>query len=493
MLKKRNKEGFQIIVIFVGIIAAISGGIIKNLDLMGAGVIIVWIGNMLFCFRDFQKRFFFFLFHVSFFTFLLGRIVVSYLQEQKWWRESGQAYENNSFALIAIMISLLSLFIGATLVENFEKERKHSILCANESEIKFRENLQAAALIIFVVSFIFFCVQESEKLFYIWDKSYLEYYTGFQQQLPFWVYTIASFMKYSLCVYLGTLPSKKRTVIPLVLYIISNIPALLIGVRNPIVLSVFFALAYYVLRNVIDSREKWFGRFEKISLGICAPVGIVFLAAYAYIRSNQEIRTINPLKLFEEFFYSQGVTLNVLTRGYGYRFNLPQRDFRNYTFGGIIDYIIHGHVGQFLFGTEALPEGNCWTNGRISNNLSHNLSYLIMEDNYLKGRGLGSSYILENFVDFGYIGIIIFSIVVGGLLIWFMYGVSKNNLINTIILVSLMQIFFIPRAEATGWLTFIVTIQFWTCVFCCYFGAWLIKKWKWLSLLLENLYIKVGK
>ena len=65
MLKKRNKEGFQIIVIFVGIIAAISGGIIKNLDLMGAGVIIVWIGNMLFCFRDFQKRFFFFLFQNS--------------------------------------------------------------------------------------------------------------------------------------------------------------------------------------------------------------------------------------------------------------------------------------------------------------------------------------------------------------------------------------------------------------------------------------------
>lgn len=491
MVKISNIKTFQAAFILIGVVVAMYGFFVKALDTFSIGVLIIWGGNILFCLEDFQRRFFFFLFHISFFTFLLSRIVVSCLRGQDWWQEYDQAYENNCFALVAIAFSLISLFIGALLVEYLERGKRNKIDRSNFCKREFQKNIQAVALIVFVISFVFLCIQEGEKLIFIWDKSYLEYYTGFHRQLPFWIYTIASFMKYSLCIYLATFPSKKRAFIPLMLYIISNVPAFIIGVRNPIVLSIIFVLAYYVLRNVIDSKEKWIGRFEKISMSIGIPIGIIFLAAYAFIRSDQAVETFNPFKLFEKFFYSQGVTLGVLTRGYGHRLNLPIRDFRNYTFGGIIDYIIHGKLGEFLFGTEALPEGNCWTNGRISNNLSHNLSYLIMKDEYLKGRGLGSSYILENYIDFGYIGIVIFSIILGCLLIWFMYGFGKNYLINTIILVSLMQIFFIPRAEATGWLTFIVTLQFWICVLACYVGAWVLGKWKWLSFLLEKLLIKV--
>lgn len=489
-LKKRSGIILQRAVSVLGIAITVCGVIAKNLDIMSLGILIVWIGNMIFCLGDFQKRFFFFLFQCTFFTFLLGRIVVSYLRNQKWWIELGQAYENNCFAIVAIAISLVSLLLGAIITEAFWKVKKTKAE-SYKGGSEFRKNLQAVALIVFFITFIFFCIQEGEKLYYVWDRSYLEYYTGFHQQFPFWVYTIASFMKYSLCLYLATLPNKKRTIIPLVMYVFSNIPSLLIGMRNPIVLSVLFALSYYVLRNVLDNKEKWFGRFEKISLAICIPVGIIFLAAYSYIRSDQSVKSFNPFKLFTEFFYGQGVTLNVLTRGYGYRLNLPERDFRNYTFGGIIDYIVHGNVGQFIFGTEALPEGNCWTNGRISNNLSHNLSYVVMQEDYLNGRGLGSSYILENYIDFGYIGVAVFSIILGGLLIWFMRGIGKNNLLNTIMLVSLTEIFYIPRAEATGWLTFIVTLQFWVCILACYIGAYILGKWKWLSLLLEKLKIKV--
>lgn len=489
--KRKTMIIFQIMVTLLGIIVTVVGVCSKNLDVMSAGILIIWIGNMIFCLEEFQKRFFFFLFQCTFFTFLLGRIVVSYLRGQKWWTEIGQAYENNCFAVVAIAISLVSLYLGAVITEYFWNRKKTVNFERNESKIEYRKNLQAIALCVFLVTFIFFCIQEGEKLFYVWDKSYVEYYTGFHQQFPFWVYTIASFMKYSLCLYLATLPSKKRSFIPLVMYVISNIPSLLIGMRNPIVLSILFALSYYVLRNILDNKEKWFGRLEKICIAITIPVGVVFLAAYSYIRSDQALKTINPFSLFTEFFYGQGVTLNVLTRGYGYRLNLPEREFRNYTFGGIIDYIVHGNVGQLLFGTEALPEGNCWTNGRISNNLSHNLSYVIMKEDYLNGRGLGSSYILENYIDFGYLGVAIFSLILGYLLIWFIRGIGKNCLLNTIILVSLTEIFYIPRAEATGWLTFIVTLQFWACIIACYVGTWILAKWKWPSLLLEKLRIKV--
>lgn len=299
--------------------------------------------------------------------------------------------------------------------------------------------------------------------------------------------TIASFMKYSLCIYLATMPYKKRTIIPLVLYEFSAIPSLLVGMRNPFIQNALFILAYYVLRNVIDNKEKWIGKIEKIILVVGIPSTLIFMTAFAFIRSGASVRNANPFKLLLGFFEGQGVTINVLSRGYGYCLNLPERDFRNYTFGGIIDYFVHGTVGQRLFGTSPLPDGNCYTNGRLSNNLAHNLSYTVMQDNYLKGQGLGSSYLLENYIDFGYIGVAVFSLVLGGILIYFMRGIKYNNLLNIIIMVSLTGIFYIPRAEATGWLTFIVTIQFWACTVGCYVGAWIIENNQWIYVLFKKL------
>ena len=281
------------------------------------------------------------------------------------------------------------------------------------------------------------------------------------------------------------MPRKWRAFPPLLLYVITGIPSLLIGMRNPIIQNLLFVLAYYVFRNLTDNREKWIGRFEKVLIVVSIPIGIVFLTAVSFIRSGMKI-DMGILKFFTDFFYGQGVSINVLSRGYGYQNNLPQFPFRNYTFGGIIDYFLHGTLGQHLFGNQPLPSYNCYENARQSNNFSHALSYLYLKDDYLNGQGLGSCYIMENYVDFGYMGVILFSLVIGVLLIFFMRGMKKNVLLNTIILVSLTGIFFIPRAEATGWLTFICTVQFWICVGGCWLAAWILGKWKWL----RNLFIK---
>lgn len=100
-------------------------------------------------------------------------------------------------------------------------------------------------------------------------------------------------------------------------------------------------------------------------------------------------------------------------------------------------------------------EGNNWTNGTLSNNFSHNFSYLVRKDDYLNGQGWGSSYILETYVDFGYIGLILFNLILGILLVYMLKRLGRNTLLDTIFLLSLTTIFLIPRAEATGWLSFI--------------------------------------
>ena len=153
-------------------------------------------------------------------------------------------------------------------------------------------------------------------------------------------------------------------ILPLVLYELSAIPALLIGVRNPFMLNSMFILVYYLLRDAVENKEKWFGKIEKIAVGVATPFTLVFMAVYAYIRGGNFVGSINPFKYIVEFFYSQGVTFNVIQMGYGYVDSL-RLHLSHYTFGGIIDYIYYGTLGQRIWGTTPLPAGNCLENALL--------------------------------------------------------------------------------------------------------------------------------
>ena len=79
---------------------------------------------------------------------------------------------------------------------------------------------------------------------------------------------------------------------------------------------------------------------------------------------------------------------------------------------------------------------------------------------------------LENYVDWGFAGVIIFSLVLGMFLILFSLFLKKNNtLLRTIVLVAILGLFFIPRAEATDWIAFLVYIQFWALIIAVYLIA----------------------
>lgn len=459
--------------------AILLGYFLHSFNLLCMGMMILWTHNILFSFEHIKTRIWFLMLHITIFTFLISRPFIGMLRGEKWWETLEQAPENTCFSIVIIVISLVTFYIGARLGELIKVKKIDNEEIKKKKE--FRDALQVVSMVLYYVTMCFFLIQEGEKLLFIQGKSYLEFYSEFQSQLPGIVVSIAALMKYSLCVYLATLPNKKRTFIALAFFEISAIPQLIIGVRNPIMLNSLFILLYYFLRDILGDKKKWIGKIEKILLMLGIPLSLVFMSVYAYIRSGMKIAQTNIFKLFIDFFYGQGVTFDVLGIVYGHRFNLPMREWRNYTFGGMIDYILYGRIGQKVWGTEALPSINCWANGRLSNNLSHNFAYLYMKEDYLKGRGYGSSYLIENYVDFGYIGVAIFSLTLGVLLVYMLRRFGRNTLIDTIVLVSLTTIFFIPRAEATGWLTFIITAQFWIGIAACYLGAYICTKLKWIQ------------
>lgn len=488
-----KKEIVRWLCLAISFILIITGYSMKNFNVLCISMMFLLIHNIVYALENVKDRIVFLMLHITIFTFLISRPFIGMLRGEKWWLTSSQAAENIYFSINAILLSMLFLYLGALIGQYLFKKQEGKNKVSQENiiyrKMQFRNNLQVVAMIAFYITMCFVVVQEGEKLLYMQGRSYVEYYTGFHSQLPGIFHTIASFMRYSLCIFLATFPSKKRAFIPLCLFELSAIPELLIGVRNPIMLNSIFILLYYAIRDIYEKRQKWIGKIEKVLLIIAVPSSLVFMTVYAYVRSGVEIAQKNIFKLFLDFFYGQGVTFNVLGIGYGYRNSLPNRVGRNYTFGGMIDYIFHGRIGQMLFGTEPFPEGNNWINGTLSNNFSHNFSYLVRTEDYLNGQGWGSSYMLETYIDFGYIGLIFFNLILGILLIYMLKRFGKNTLIDTIFLLSLTTIFLIPRAEATGWLSFIVTAQFWACILACYLGAYICTRCQFIQNIIKWLHL----
>ena len=96
-----------------------------------------------------------------------------------------------------------------------------------------------------------------------------------------------------------------------------------------------------------------------------------------------------------------------------------------------------------------------------TNDFAHALAYTARPSEYLNGHGMGSSYLLETYADYGYIGIIVYSILLGYFMSSITYILNRRNLFSIITLYSIKEIYVIPRSSALGFLSFLGRIGFW--------------------------------
>lgn len=454
------------VMILLSVWLGILGLFTNNHNTILCAILGLFIHNVVYSFEVIEKRIYFLIMHVTIFVFLLSRPVISMAKGEIWWQKYGE--EHVEFALTVLAISLLFLVLGAFLETARENRGEKKIYVRTKYEMAYQKNLKIISLLLFCFSSVFSLCLELEKLLFMHGRTYLEYYTSFQSQLPYGVYILSSFMPYCLCIFLATFPKKIECIGPLGIYWCLAIPQLIIGVRNPIMLRSIFIFLYFFMREAIEKKGKWIGKLEKMALAIGTPFVLCFMGIYSSIRSGDTVIRTGIGSMLVNFFYGQGVSFDVLAIGHETIPKLPERAFRNYTFGGIIDYFKFGSIGQKLWGTIPLESGNNLRNALESNSFAHNMSYISKGQQYLDGEGWGSSYLLETYVDYGYLGVAVFSLVLGMLLV---YGTSlweKQGIKLVICLLILMQIFFIPRDAATEAINFIVTMQFWVAMIVCY-------------------------
>jgi len=459
--KKRFKKIMEskylfYLIILVSLIIFIVATVYEKYNVALSAVTMILLYNILFGLANIEKRFMFTIMNLMLFTFVLDRPLISMFRGDEWWYFSSTTIKK---ALLSIMTTEIFLLIGDRISEKIPKNEK------KENYSNSKKILQVILLIAVLVTGIVSAYMEIFKYIDMKDVDYALNYTNEVTEFPIIIRTLATMFSYCVFAYLATMPPKKYSLVILIVYILIGIPAFLLGSRNSLILRVLFAITYMTIRNYFNNEnEIWITKKIKVATIIALPIVIIFLGAYNYIRSDEKIQDTNPISLITDFFYKQGTTFDTICQGFEYEENFKnQKNVISYTFGDIIDYIKHNTISQKVFKTEDLGSGNSMTMVEKSNSLAHRLAYIVLgKGSYLSGHGRGTSYIIETYMDAGMVGVALYSCILGIYLSSCTKILEKDKfLVNYIILTSISQIFLLPRYSASGFISFIVTPQFW--------------------------------
>ena len=434
-------------------------------------LVMLIVSSTLYCFNNIKYYIIHLIFYITIFLFLVSRPTIDYFKHGLINTYQEDAYR---FSFLAVIISIIGLNIGGLLVSKKEKNKKQVDEIQKSSS--FINSIRKVSLVVFFISYPFYFVRLVERLMYRINVSYYEYYAEFKSELPYFTYTLSTFVVYAMCIYLATKPSKRNSTIVLGLFVTANVINLLIGTRNPFVLSLIFSFIYYFMRNQTE-KGVWIGVKEKVVLYIGTPIMMLVMGFLNYARDGEGIGNMSLSELLIDFIYKQGTSFGVLARGYLYGSNLPIREFRNYTFSPIIEYITRGNLGILFGGTPFVSANNSIELALESDRYAHNISYIVLGQDYLAGHGIGGSYVMEMYTDYGMIGLFLLSIIMGISFIFMMKSSYKPGiLLFSITLLILNNLFFMPRGSFTESFYNLVTLQFWGIVIVIFFLAGLIKR-----------------
>lgn len=455
------------VTIFLGISYIYNDSIVTLL----LTLVMLIVSSTLYCFNNIKYYIIHLIFYITIFLFLVSRPTIDYFKHGLINTYQEDAYR---FSFLAVIISIIGLNIGGLLVSKKEKNKKQVDEIQKSSS--FINSIRKVSLVVFFISYPFYLVRLVERLMYRINVSYYEYYAEFKSELPYFTYTLSTFVVYAMCIYLATKPSKRNSTIVLGLFVTANVINLLIGTRNPFVLSLIFSFIYYFMRNQTE-KGVWIGVKEKVVLYIGTPIMMLVMGFLNYARDGEGIGNMSLSELLIDFIYKQGTSFGVLARGYLYGSNLPIREFRNYTFSPIIEYITRGNLGILFGGTPFVSANNSIELALESDRYAHNISYIVLGQDYLAGHGIGGSYVMEIYTDYGMLGIFLLSIIMGISFIFMMKSSYKPGiLLFSITLLILNNLFFMPRGSFTESFYNLVTLQFLGIVIVIFFLAGLIKR-----------------
>lgn len=380
---------------------------IPSVDPLFSILLIIWTACMFYSLREIKKRAMLFAFLISFFIFLIGR---DFVKQFLVYKVETLPRNSEVYTWISLIISLITLVLSF----NFFSERLEGkdIFKKQLTELGslYKLSVRQNSLIFFYFSYIFAIISKIAVIIYVKNSSFTQYYIGYSDYLRnnFILYIMSKIeiiMPISWAIYLGTFPKKKEIKFPLFLYVVYLIISLGTGQRSTSMLGLLFLMIYFLFRD--REGEVWITKKMVIIVLLSLPFLAFFISFYEVYRQGFRFTSNNIFEGMLKFFYDQGVTSTVVKKAYIYRDFIPDQIYT-------LEFM-HTGILPRLFNIPVY-HGNNVEHALYGGSFTHSLSYTIMINSYLSGRGAGSCYIAELFQDFSYPGIILGNIIYGYLI-----------------------------------------------------------------------------
>ncbi|MBN2569930.1 MAG: O-antigen polysaccharide polymerase Wzy family protein [Deltaproteobacteria bacterium] len=451
MLRKLfNKD-----ILILGLISLVFayGVNVKDIYISIGCILLLLALNVVFSFKKIKERIVFLIFQITFFTFLIGRLLIYYLFPDLFIFAFVFSDYIMMHILMSLFLSLIFVRLGYAISETANYKGK-----IKEVDYRSRYNMSVRkiARILMYLTLLPRLIIVAEKAIHVGNLGYEAYYTDFASDIPFIILKLGFLYEPLTYLFLATMPPKKECKLPLFMFFLVGCFSLSYGQRNGFILNSIFVLLYLFIRNQIYSGGVvWFKRRYALLVIAMLPFLFTFLLAFGSIRSGEGFHSSSMSNNTLLFFFSQGNSASLIGLAQKYKDSIPENKF--YSFGPVISFLEENAIAKAFFNVpqyqKMSPEQAL--NGRA---FSFTISYLQNPAFYMRGGALGSCYIAELWVDFGYIGVALGSLILGILMAKFIPYCRYNIWLTTIAFSGVMAIIYAPRAEFSGFIH--ITLSF---------------------------------
>ncbi len=213
--------------------------------------------------------------------------------------------------------------------------------------------------------------------------------------------------------YLSTKPTKRQVLILLTMFlIVEGGLQLLVGRRALLAKALLFIVWYFICYYKYDRKKMPYKYFIFLAFFAVLIIILFWLVEGSRSSSDSEFKFINAIS---SFFTSTGGSDSVIANTIDKVDDFPKDGivyFFNPIKEALFDNVLIRKILSIISGTasESLVQGIDYVNAHDS--FSHWISYLVNSELYCNGYGMGSSYIAELYLAFGFLGVCI-----GGLLL----------------------------------------------------------------------------
>ncbi len=441
-------------------------GLVAGADILFILVILLWSAIFIFAAVKMEQRAMLLMLSLTFFVFLLGRL---FLEQFFRYKPDPEVFPAavQTHTYICLFVALLGLFLGYWFLKRKTKDTPY---LGRENDSYILRCAKYVLLLVLIPAVLYRLI----LTVFVQKYGYNAYYTDFAVLLDnnILLYVLSKVEQMApacFCIYLAAMPSKKEFFKISALYAVYLVLTLGAGTRAPFLLGVFLFFFYFLYRAGLSSEEGWFNRRYIVP---CVAVMAVFAVALYVVGLARDGANAsgNAADGLFGFVYSQGVSVNVIRRGFMLSEQIPD----GYLYS--MDFTRYGVIARLL----GIPvySGNTVEQALYGGSFAHALSYVFMPNDYLAGRGTGTSYVAELFHDFWYIGVFLGSVIYGWLCTTIESYKAGKVFKRACLFVVITQLLWAPRGGFTKIIATLISPSALVALVAVFGLAWLFERRK---------------